>query len=77
MATIGTNKAVVDLPWIKLKGLFAWLIWMFLHLMLILTLKRKLIIFINWTWAYFTKDTTLRLILREIPASKKTREKYS
>lgn len=74
MATIGTNKAVVDLPWIKLKGLFAWLIWMFLHLMLILTLKRKLIIFINWTWAYFTKDTTLRLILRDPGLKKDTRK---
>jgi len=63
MATIGTNKAVVDLPFAKFKGYFAWLIWMFLHLMLILTVKNKLIIFINWAWAYITKDTSLRLIL--------------
>ena len=63
MATIGTNKAVVDFPFISFKGLFAWLIWMFLHLMLILSVKNKLIIFINWAWAYITKDTSLRLIL--------------
>jgi NADH dehydrogenase len=63
MATIGRNKAVVDLPFIRFKGYFAWLIWMFLHLMLILSVKNKLIIFINWAWAYFTKDTSLRLIL--------------
>lgn len=64
MATIGTNKAVVDLPFLKFKGYFAWIVWMFLHLMLILSVKNKLIIFINWAWAYLTKDTSLRLILR-------------
>lgn len=63
MATIGTNKAVVDLPFVRFKGYFAWLVWMFLHLMLILSVKNKLIIFVNWAWAYITKDTSLRLIL--------------
>jgi NADH:ubiquinone reductase (H+-translocating) len=63
MATIGRNKAVVDLPFMHFKGYFAWLVWMFLHLMLILSVKNKLIIFINWAWAYITKDTSLRLIL--------------
>jgi NADH dehydrogenase len=65
MATIGRNKAVVDLPFYSFKGYFAWLIWMFLHLMLILSVRNKLIIFINWVWAYFTKDTSLRLILKQ------------
>ncbi|MBS1558895.1 MAG: NAD(P)/FAD-dependent oxidoreductase [Bacteroidetes bacterium] len=64
MATVGRNKAVVDFPFIHFKGYLAWLIWMFLHLMLILTVKNKLIILINWAWAYTTKDTSLRLILR-------------
>jgi NADH dehydrogenase len=64
MATIGRNKAVVDLPFIKFDGYFAWLIWMFLHLMLILGVKNKLIIFINWAWAYVSKDTSLGLILK-------------
>jgi NADH:ubiquinone reductase (H+-translocating) len=65
MATIGRNKAVVDLPFMHIKGYFAWLIWMFLHLMLILSVKNKLIIFIHWAWAYITKDSSLRLILTE------------
>jgi len=65
MATIGRNKAVVDLPFMKFKGYFAWIIWMFLHLMLILSVKNKLIIFINWAWSYITKDSSLRLILKE------------
>lgn len=63
MATIGTNKAVVDLPSIHFKGYFAWIVWMFLHLMLILSVKNKLIIFINWAWTYVTKNSSLRLIL--------------
>lgn len=64
MATIGKNKAVVDLPFGKFKGYFAWLIWMFLHLMLILTVRNKLIIFINWAWSYITNNSSLRLILK-------------
>jgi NADH:ubiquinone reductase (H+-translocating) len=63
MATIGRKKAVVDLPFVKFKGYFAWLIWMFLHLMLILSVRNKLFIFLNWAWSYFTKDSSLRLIL--------------
>lgn len=63
MATVGKRKAVVDLPFIKFQGFFAWLTWMFLHLMLIVSVKNRLIIFINWAVSYFTNDTTLRLIL--------------
>ncbi|PWE01474.1 FAD-dependent oxidoreductase [Marinilabilia rubra] len=63
MATIGRNKAVVDLPFMKFKGYLAWLVWMFLHLMLILSVRNRLVIFINWAWLYVTKNTSLRLIL--------------
>jgi NADH dehydrogenase len=70
MATIGRNKAIVDLPFISFKGYFAWLVWMFLHLMLILSVKNKLIIFINWAWAYISKDTSLRLILSQKKSQK-------
>lgn len=63
MATVGKHKAVVDLPFISFQGRLAWFTWMFLHLMLILSVKNKLIIFINWAISYFTNDTTLRLIL--------------
>ncbi|MBW0178179.1 NAD(P)/FAD-dependent oxidoreductase [Sediminibacterium sp.] len=63
MATVGKRKAVVDLPFMSFQGRFAWFVWMFLHLMLILSVKNKLIIFINWAVSYFTNDTTLRLIL--------------
>ena len=64
MATVGRNLAVVDLPFIKFQGFFAWLFWMFLHLMLILGVKNKLLVFINWMWKYFTFDQSLRLIIK-------------
>lgn len=62
MATIGKHKAVVELPFIKFRGPLAWYVWMFLHLMLILSVRNKIVIFFNWAWSYFTKDTSLRLI---------------
>jgi NADH:ubiquinone reductase (H+-translocating) len=67
MATIGRNLAVVDLPRPKLhiRGFFAWLIWMVLHLFLILGVKNRLMVFINWIYNYFTYDQSLRLIFKE------------
>lgn len=64
MATVGRNLAVVDLPFWKFQGFFAWLTWMFVHLMAILGVKNKLLIFINWLWNYVTYDQSLRLIIR-------------
>ncbi len=63
MATVGKRKAVVDLPFFSFQGRIAWLVWMFLHLMLIVSVKNRLFIFINWAISYFTNDTTLRLIV--------------
>ena len=63
MATIGKHRAVVDLPKLKFQGLFAWYFWMFLHLMLILSVRNKLAIFFNWMWSYINKDSSLRLII--------------
>lgn len=63
MATIGKHRAVVDLPKWKFQGFLAWYFWMFLHLMLILTVRNKLAIFLNWMWSYFNKDSSLRLII--------------
>lgn len=67
MATIGKHKAVVDLPSFSFQGRLAWFTWMFLHLMLILSVRSKLLIFFNWAISYFTNDTTLRLILLPTP----------
>jgi NADH dehydrogenase len=64
MATVGRHLAVVELPMYKFQGVFAWLVWMFVHLMSIIGVKNKLVIFWNWAWKYFTYDQSTRLILR-------------
>ncbi|MGI8636903.1 MAG: NAD(P)/FAD-dependent oxidoreductase [Segetibacter sp.] len=66
MATVGRNLAVVDIPKPRLHfgGFFAWLIWMFLHLVLILGVKNKIQVFINWMYNYITYDQSLRLIFK-------------
>jgi NADH:ubiquinone reductase (H+-translocating) len=67
MATVGRNLAVVDVPTPKLHfgGFIAWLIWMGLHLFLILGIKNKLFIFLNWLYNYFTYDQSLRLVFKK------------
>jgi len=76
MATVGRNLAVAELGKIKLKGFIAWIIWMMVHLMLIIGVKNRLLILINWTWQYITYDQSLRLIISpsetkaQLPAAK-------
>jgi len=64
MATVGRNLAVADLPSFRFSGFFAWLIWMFIHLMSIVGVKNRLLIFVNWGWNYLTYDQSLRLLIR-------------
>lgn len=66
MAIIGKNKAVVDLPKPSLhfKGFFAWMIWLFVHLMSLITYKNRINTFYHWMIAYFSKDQSLRMIIR-------------
>ncbi|MBI1183011.1 NAD(P)/FAD-dependent oxidoreductase [bacterium] len=65
MATIGRNKAVVDLPGnVHFKGIFAWFVWMFVHLMSIIGFRNRVVILFNWIWNYFTYDRSIRLILK-------------
>jgi NADH dehydrogenase len=66
MATIGKRKAVVDLPNFSFQGRLAWFTWMFIHLMLILSVKNKLSIFINWAMSYVNNDSTLRVLLKSV-----------
>lgn len=64
MATVGRNKAVVELPFLKFGGWTAWMTWMAVHLMSIVGVKNRLFIFINWLWSYLTYDQSLRLLIR-------------
>ncbi len=67
MATVGRHLAVVDLPKTKLHfgGWIAWFIWMSLHLYLLVGVKNRIQVFINWIYNYFTYDQNLRLIFKE------------
>ncbi|HBL74547.1 MAG: NADH dehydrogenase [Bacteroidetes bacterium GWF2_42_66] len=64
MATVGRNLAVVDFPFLRFGGRIAWLIWMFVHLMSIVGVKNRMLVFINWFWNYITYDQSLRLIIK-------------
>lgn len=65
MATVGRNLAVVDLPFWSFSGLFAWLTWMFVHLMLLVDYRSRLVVFVNWAWSYLNYDKGTRLIVRK------------
>ena len=64
MATIGRNRAVVDMGRVHLNGRVAWLAWMGVHLMSLLGMRNRTVVFINWMWGYFTFSSGLRLLLR-------------
>jgi NADH dehydrogenase len=56
------------------KGILAWLIWMMLHLVLILGVKNRLFVFLNWVYNYFTRDQSLRLIFKAFYKARPQRE---
>lgn len=64
MATIGRNKAVVDMGKIRFQGFFAWLVWMFVHLISLLGFRNKIIVFVNWIGSYISYNGGTRLIIR-------------
>ncbi len=64
MATIGRSRAVADVKFLHLKGFFAWLAWLFIHLMLLVGFRNRVIVLFNWIWNYFSYDRAIRLIIR-------------
>ena len=76
MAIIGWNKAVVDIPKprLHLKGIFAWFTWIFVHLMFLINYRNRIRTLYNWTTAYFSKDQSLRMIIRPQEIIKKDLE---
>jgi NADH dehydrogenase len=63
MATVGRNKAVVDMKSFKFQGFFAWFVWMFVHLLSLIGFRNKVFVFINWFISYFSYDKSNRLII--------------
>src|SRR5690554_5222798 len=64
MATVGRQLAVVDLPFMKFQGFFAWIVWLLVHLMAILGVKNKILVFMDWAGNYFSFDPSLRLLIK-------------
>lgn len=64
MATVGRHKAVMEIFGWRTQGLLAWLGWMFLHLMLLVGFRNRLVVFVNWMWNYFSYQRAIRIITR-------------
>lgn len=62
LATIGRKAAVIDFGWIRLRGLFAWLIWTVAHIYFLIGFRNRMFVALNWLWAYFTFQRGARLI---------------
>ncbi len=67
LATIGRGAAVADLKWLRLSGLPAWLIWIFVHLLYIVQFQNRLLVMLQWAWLYLTFDRSARLITGKSP----------
>lgn len=78
MATVGRNRAVVDMGKFHMNGFLAWCTWMFVHLLSIAGFRNKLVTFVNWSVKFFTKNSGIRLIVhrydRPLPSVKPTEE---
>ncbi len=75
MATIGRNKAVVDIGKFKFGGFFAWFVWMFIHLWFLVGFRNRFVTFFNWTYNYINYDKAARLIVRPFKNKDDTRKK--
>jgi NADH dehydrogenase len=62
MATIGRASAVANLPWIQLDGYLAWLAWLFIHLIKLIGFRNRIVVMVQWMWAYFSYQRAIRLI---------------
>src|SRR6478752_54436 len=68
MATIGRNKAVADLRLLHLSGLPAWVAWAFVHILFLVGFRNRVVVLVQWAWAYFTFNKGARLITRNFQA---------
>jgi NADH dehydrogenase len=67
MATIGRASAVADLGRLRLKGLIGWLAWLFVHIMNLIGFRNRIVVLVQWAWAYFTYQRAIRLITDPSP----------
>ena len=71
MATIGRNKAVADLKFVHLKGLPAWLAWLFIHILFLVGFRNRLMVLFQWAWAYISFNKGARLITRNFQSEQR------
>jgi len=71
MATVGRNRAVVEVGKLKFGGFIGWAAWMFVHLMSIVGFRNRVVVFINWVWNYLNYDRNIRLIIRPFEFNRK------
>ena len=64
MATIGRGRAVVDLGRSSFGGVFAWLVWMLVHVVQLVGFRNRMMVLFNWAWKYLSWKNTIRLIIR-------------
>ncbi|HOZ39345.1 MAG: NAD(P)/FAD-dependent oxidoreductase [Flavobacteriales bacterium] len=64
MAVIGRRKAVVDIGQRSFGGTFAWLLWMFVHVIQLVSFRNRIMVLVNWAWKYLSWKNTIRLIIR-------------
>ena len=62
MATIGRGAAVADLGFVRFSGFLAWLVWLFVHLLYIVEFSNRVLVLLQWSWNYFTRNRAARLI---------------
>ena len=67
LAVIGRAAAVADLNWLRLTGIPAWLIWVFVHLLYIIEFQNRVLVMIQWAWLYLTYGRSARLITGKSP----------
>lgn len=66
LATIGRSAAVADFGRLMFSGFVAWILWLFIHLMNLVSFRNRLLVFIQWAWNYFTYDRAARLITGDV-----------
>lgn len=66
MATIGRASAIADFGWLRLKGYIGWLAWLFVHIVNLIGFRNRLVVMLQWAWAYFSYQRAIRLITERV-----------
>jgi len=70
LATIGRNAAVAIIGKVKLSGFIAWLVWLVAHIYFLINFRNRLVVMVDWAWAYFTYQRYARIVIRTDPTDR-------